>query len=228
MTEQNRPKKVSAVIFDVDGTLINTERIYMEGWRQSAIRQGFRMDEGYLLKTRAMDAATTKKLFAEYYPGQSYEKTREYRVEIAEKMIADCEDPQKLLKPGVPEVLSWLDENGIKMAFATGSDLSVTISHLTKTELIDRFPVRVTIADVKRGKPFPDIFLYAAEKLGADPAECIVCEDSISGIEAAHAAGMIPVFIEDCVPVNDHIRELAYRIPKTLEELPEIIAGINT
>ena len=221
------PKKVSAVIFDVDGTLINTERIYMEGWRQSAIRQGFRMDEGYLLKTRAMDAVTAKRLFAEYYPGQSYEKTREYRVEIAEKMISDCEDPRTLLKPGIPEVLSWLDDHGIKKAFATGSDLSVTVSHLTKTGLIDRFPVRVTIADVKRGKPFPDMFLYTAEKLGADPAECIVCEDSISGIEAAHAAGMIPVFIEDCVPVNDHVRELAYRIPKTLEELPVIITEIN-
>ena len=222
-----KPQKVSAVIFDVDGTLINTERIYMEGWRQSALRQGFRMDEGYLLKTRAMDAVTAKKLFAGYYPGQSYEKTREFRVEISEKIIADCEDPGTLLKPGIPDVLDWLDGHGIKKAFATGSDLSVTTSHLTKTGLIDRFPVKVTIADVKRGKPFPDIFLYAAEKLGADPAECMVCEDSVSGIEAAYAAGMIPVFIEDCVPVNDHVRELAYRIPKTLEELPVIITEIN-
>lgn len=217
------PKKISAVIFDVDGTLLDTERVYMEGWRQSAIRQDFRMDEEYLLKTRAMDSATAKKLFAEYYPGQDFERTRKYRVEIAEKIIEEC-DPEKLLKPGVLKILDWLDEHGIRKSVATGSDFSVTVSHLTKTGLIDRFPVQVTVEEVERGKPFPDIFLYTAKKLDVDPAECMVCEDSRAGIEAAYAAGMVPVFIEDCVPVNDRVREIAYRTPKTLEELPEIIS----
>ena len=219
---------VEGVLFDVDGTILNTERLYMEAWRKAAIRQGFRMDEEYLLKTRAMDKNTAMKLFDEYYGSDyDYMTTWKLRVEIAEDVIDNLEEPSRLYKPGVPEIFDWLDAHGIRKAAASGTGYAIGHKHLVATKISDRFPVQINGDMVERGKPFPDIFLRAAQEIGVSPEKCIVCEDSRAGIEAAAAAGMMPVFIEDCVPINDRVRELACAVLPTLKELPALIEKIN-
>ncbi|MDO4487689.1 MAG: HAD family phosphatase [Eubacteriales bacterium] len=221
-------RKIKAVLFDVDGTLIDTERMYMEAWRQAAIRQGFKMDEEYLLKTRAIDHKVCEEMFNECYPGFDYYKTWQLRVDITEKWFDELENPVSLHKKGMTELLNWLDENGYKKATASSTTRERNDKHFKAVGIFDSFDVTITGDMVERSKPFPDIFLLAADKLGVKPEECLVCEDSLAGIEAAYAAGMCPVFIEDCVKPTDRVREIAYRLPKSLLEIPQIIEELNS
>ena len=219
--------RISAVIFDVDGTLLDTERMYMDAWRQAAKMQGFEIDEEYLLNTRAVNKAEVLKIWDKYYPDQSYEKTWQIRVELAEKWLSELEDSDSILKKGCRKLLDWLDEKGIKKATASSTTKERNDLHLKEAGLLGRFEVMIGGDMVSRGKPHPDSFLLAAGKLGVDPAECIVCEDSRAGIEAAHNAGMIPVFIKDCVPANDMVNEFAAYQPADLSEVISIIEEIN-
>ena len=209
---------VKAVIFDVDGTLLDTERIYVDAWKEAGRRLGFEIPEEALKRTRALDRNVAEKIFQSYIgPSFSYMKTWTLRVEIAEEVIASGARP--LIKPGVPEFLDWLDKNGIPYAIASMTASEKTCSHLDRAGLLCRFPVRVTGDEVSHGKPDPEIFLRAAEKLGVDPADCAVFEDTYAGIQAAVRAGMLPVMVPDYVPARDEERACAV-ILNSMAEAP--------
>lgn len=199
---------IKAVIFDVDGTLLNTEHIYVEAWKEAGREQGFEIPEEALRRTRAIDKKLAEEIFKSYVGEQfDYYETWRRRVRIAEAVIAA--GTAQLLMPGAVELLDWLDAHGLRKAIASMTNREHTYAHLEKAGLLDRFSVRVTGNDVKNGKPAPDIFLLAAEQLGVLPAECIVCEDSYAGLQAARNAGMLPVMIPDYVPARDEERSYA-------------------
>jgi beta-phosphoglucomutase-like phosphatase (HAD superfamily) len=90
--------------------------------------------------------------------------------------------------------------------------------------LRDRLQVIVTRDDVARGKPFPDLFLRAAEVLDVSPGECLAVEDSLNGIRAAHAAGMMPVMVPDLLQPTEEIRAMCVRVVADLHEVRSIVA----
>jgi beta-phosphoglucomutase family hydrolase len=209
---------IKAVIFDVDGTLLDTERIYMKAWKEAAAEAGFVMPDSVLQKTRAVNTKDAARIFEEEIGnGFSYQAVRPIRVRIAEEIIRR-ESP--ILKPGVLELLAFLEEKGIRLAVASSTNQQGTREHLAESRILDRFEVVVGGDMVTNGKPHPDIFLKAAETLGTAPEACIVVEDSPAGIRAAHAAGMKAVLVPDQAAITQEIIDMADVVLNSLLEMP--------
>ena len=212
---------LKAVIFDVDGTLLDTERIYMQAWKEAAAEQGYVMSDELLRKTRAVDAKVAARIFEEEIGnGFSYQKTRPIRVRIAEEII-ERESP--ILKPGVLELLSILREKGIRLSVASSTKTKTTKEHLRTNGIADWFEVIVGGDMITKGKPNPDIFLKAAELLGEAPENCIVVEDSPVGIRAGSAAGMKTVLVPDQAAITQEIIDLSDVQMQSLLEMPAYI-----
>ena len=215
---------LKAFIFDVDGTLLDTERIYMQAWKDAAAELGYDMPMSLLRKTRAVNAREAARIFeTEIGNGFSYEKTRPIRVRIAEEII-ERESP--ILMPGVLELLKFLKQKGIRLAVASSTNTKTTKEHLAINGIEDWFEVIVGGDMIERGKPNPDIFLKAAELLGETPENCIVVEDSPAGIRAGSAAGMKTVLVPDQAEIPAEIAELADAMFSSLLEVPAYIEQI--
>ena len=212
---------LKAVIFDVDGTLLDTERIYMQAWKEAAAEQGYVMPDELLNKTRGVDAKVAARIFEEEIGnGFSYQKTRPIRVRIAEEII-ERESP--ILKPSVLELLSFLREKGIRLSVASSTKTKTTKEHLQINGIADWFEVIVGGDMITKGKPNPDIFLKAAELLGEAPENCIVVEDSPAGIRAGSAAGMKTVLVPDQAAITQEIIDLSDVQMKSLLEMPAYV-----
>ena len=212
---------LKAVIFDVDGTLLDTERIYMQAWKDAAAELGYVMPDEVLQKTRAVNTKDAARIFEEEIGnGFSYEKTRPIRVRIAEEII-ERESP--ILKPGVLELLEYLQQKGIRLSVASSTNTKTTKEHLQINGLADRFEVIVGGDMIQKGKPNPDIFLKAAELLGEAPENCIVVEDSPAGIRAGTSAGMKAVLVPDQAAITPEIIALSDVVLESLLEMPAYV-----
>lgn len=220
---------MKAVIFDVDGTLLDTERIYMQAWKEAAAELGYEITDELLRKTRGVNARDLERIFeTEIGNGFSYQKTRVIRVRIAEEII-QRESP--ILKPGVTALLAFLKKNGIRLSVASSTNLKSTKAHLSESGILDAFEVVVGGDMVSKGKPNPDIFLKAAELLGLAPQECIVVEDSPAGIRAAHAAGMKRILVPDLAAITREVIDMSDVVLESLLEMPaymeELLKGAS-
>lgn len=215
---------VKAVIFDVDGTLLDTERIYMQAWKEAAAELGYEITDELLRKTRAINVKDAARIFEEEIGnGFSYDTVRVVRVRIAEEII-QRESP--ILKPGVLELLNWLEENRIRLSVASSTNVKGTHAHLAESGIDHRFEVVVGGDMVTRGKPNPDIFLKAADMLGLAPEACIVVEDSPAGVRAAYAAGMKAVLVPDQAAITDEIVAMADVVLQSLLDMPAYMKGL--
>jgi len=215
---------IKAVIFDVDGTLLDTERIYMQAWKDAAKELGYVITDELLRKTRAINVKDAAKIFeSEIGNGFSYDKTRAVRVRIAEEII-ERESP--ILKSGVVELLTFLREKGIRLSVASSTNTKTTKEHLQTNGIADWFEVIVGGDMITKGKPNPDIFLKAAELLGEEPENCIVVEDSPAGIRAGSAAGMKTVLVPDQAAITQEIIDLSDVQMESLLEMPAYVATL--
>ena len=214
---------IKTIIFDVDGTLLDTEKIYMKAWAEAAKARGFEIPQEALLKTRAVNAKVAKATFQEYcgedFP---YDLLRTERVSIAEQMIAET-SVDSLLKPNVHQVLQWLKQNGILIAAASSTNYKTTVEHLKHAGLYDYFSVIVGGDMITKGKPEPDIFLLAAELAHSSASESVVVGDSPADVFAASAAQMPVYLIPDQVPANPQTSALAKQVLNSLDDLLEHI-----
>lgn len=212
---------LKAFIFDVDGTLLDTERIYMQAWKDAAAELGYDMPMSLLRKTRAVNAKEAARIFEEEIGnGFSYEKTRPIRVRIAEEII-ERESP--ILMPGVLELLGYLQQKGIRLAVASSTNTKTTKEHLASSGILEYFEVVVGGDMIEKGKPNPDIFLKAAALLGEEPEECVVVEDSPAGIRAGAAAGMKTILVPDQAAITQEIKDLSNTMLDSLLEVPSYV-----
>ena len=216
---------IQAVIFDVDGTLLNTERIYMRTWKEAGAKAGFDVTQDVLLRTRAVNSREAKKIFQDALgPDFDYEAIQAARVDLNEALIAQCEN---LVMPGVKETLDTLKAKGYPMAVASSTGYKKTAAHLEHAGLLHYFDAVVGGDMVERGKPNPDIFLKAAQLLGFAPENCLVVGDTPADIKAATAAGMTRVLIPDCVTPDETIRAMSSYILDSMHQLVDILEGVS-
>ncbi len=212
---------VQAIIFDVDGTLLNTERIYMQAWREAGARAGFEVSQETLLRTRAINRAEAVKIFQDALgPDFDYEAIYKVRTVISEELFYRSND---LLLPGVAETLEALKAKGYPMGVASSTGTEKTAAHLEHAGLLHYFNAVVGGDMVERGKPNPDIFLKAAVLLGVAPENCMVVGDTPADIRAATAAGMGRVLIPDCVQPDETIRAMSNHILDSMHQLMGIL-----
>jgi HAD superfamily hydrolase (TIGR01509 family) len=149
-------------------------------------------------------------------------EARRLRIQHTEETVARNGVP---IKEGLGELLDLLDRSGVMKAVATSTERTRALSLLTLAGVLNRFDAVVCGDEVERGKPHPDIFLAAAAKLGRSPIDCMVLEDSESGLTAAHRAGMRPVLVPDLKAPSQEALALAFRVFPTLTEVQGFLAG---
>ena len=186
---------ITAILFDMDGLELDTEKLYTRFWQEAANALGYPMTKEQALGMRSLNrGAGLAKMQSYFGPDVDYDAIRKKRIEMMDDFV---EKEGVTLKPGIRELLAFLKEHGIKTAIATSSPIERTIKYLTSVGLQNSFDELVSGYMVEKGKPEPDIYLFAAEKLGTAPEKCMVLEDSPAGILAAYRAGCLPVMVPD-------------------------------
>ena len=212
---------IRAVLFDMDGTIFDTERVYRRGWFHAAEAVGFEEMEQLLAR---IFGVSERDIGTYVYQTYGADFPYERMLAIRAKMIADeIEQKGVPLKPGVPEVFAQLKARGIQSALVTSAPVFRIRDFLERSRLTDVFSAIISGDRVKESKPAPDIFLLAAKELGLKPEECLVVEDSRNGVLAGHRAGMRVVMIPDLQDINDEVRPAVTYLLRSLEELPSVI-----
>ena len=203
-----------AVVFDMDGVIFDTERLVIEFWKEVAKKHNIPNIEHTCIQCLGTNRVRTREIFLENYGADfPYDP---YRTEVTELFNTHYKGVPLPTKPGVRELLSYLQEQDIKVGLA-----SSTAQHLVRDEigtagLLPYFQTLVCGDMVEHSKPAPDIFLKACEILNADPTKSIAIEDSFNGIRSAHCAGMTPIMVPDQVQPTDEIRTLAFHVMPSL------------
>jgi len=212
----------AAVILDMDGTLLDTENIYVRTFLETAATLGFPLADSFLHGLVGLPGgefqARLRAHLGEDFP---YVEHRELYIARRTELLA-AGIP---IKPGALELIAHLEATRTPMAIATAATRANAEENLRRSNLRHRFEVVFTRDDVEHSKPRPDLFLRAAEGLGIAPSRCIAVEDSHNGVRAAHAAGMMTVMVPDIVAATDEIRGLCIAVVDSLHDVRRMVGG---
>lgn len=215
--------KIKGLIFDMDGLMLDTEKLLLKFWIQSANEFGFDMKREHVLGIRSLAAKyAIPKLQDIFGKSFDYYEVRKRRIELMNKYI---EENGVEKKPGLDLLLEYLKIHGYKIAVATATDKPRAEMYLKSVGVLDYFDVMVCGPMVENGKPEPDIYLKACELLKLNPSECLALEDSPNGIISAYRAGCKPVMIPDLSQPDEEILCLLY---KKLNRLDCVIDLLET
>lgn len=217
--EMNRP--VRGVLFDMDGVILDTEKLYARFWREACVALGYPMTHEQALGMRSLNRQAGQAKLTEYFgPGISHPEVRQKRIELMDAYVAEHGvDPL----PGVVEILTYLKEQGIPCAITTSSPLERVERYLGRLGYLHLFDKICTGYEVRRGKPEPDIYIYGATSLGLKPEHCLAVEDSPAGITSAYRAGCAVVMIPDQDPPTEQIRPQLFAKADSLTDLIDLL-----
>jgi len=220
--EWGAQRPIRGVLFDMDGLVLDSEKLYSRFWREACGFYGFTMSYEQSLKMRALNSKAGEAMLHSFFGEEiDYVQTRTKRIELMDAFI---EENGVELKPGIHALLAHLKEKNIRAAIASSSPMARIRSHLSRHGLDVQFDSLCSGHEVPNGKPAPDIYLYAAEQLGLKPEECLALEDAPSGILSAFRAGCLCVMIPDQDQPGENTLPLLYA---KADSLTDVIGLLN-
>ena len=209
-----------SVIFDMDGLMFDTERVWATLWEPALATLGLSYKEGLDVAARGTAGDSMRAVLRQFYgPGCDTDAIMEALHAQAE--IAFQAPPPK--KPGLDELIAWLEAQHIPMAVASSSRMASIRHHLDGWGLTHYFKVIVSGEQFTSSKPDPEIFLTAAKALGTAPSETLVLEDSYNGVRAGAAGHFVTVMVPDLSPADDEMRRLYTAECKDLHEVKQML-----
>jgi HAD superfamily hydrolase (TIGR01509 family) len=214
------PRRVEAVVFDMDGLLIDSESMFRDVIMEASRRRGLHLPVEVFLRMVGLQHEASRAVAMDHF-GSDFD----YEPWIADAWaLAHAQTEVGVaLKAGVTELLDDLDAWGLPRAIATSSGHPSVQRQLGPKGLLPRFQAVVAAGDYARGKPNPDPFLAAAARLGVAPEGCLALEDSHNGVRAAHAAGMMTIMVPDLLEATEEMRGLCVAIASTLHTVRDLI-----
>ena len=209
------------IIFDMDGTMLDTEPLSQEGMHVAAREQGFEVPDGFFEQMVGRNKANAHRLILETIgPGFDFERGMNTHQAYIDNYFETHGAP---LKKGLMELLARLEEAGIRKCVATSTDKASAIRKLKYADIFHRFEVIFGGDDVVESKPNPEIFLKAAAFFNTDPQDCLIIEDSPAGCMGAFNAGIPFILVPDFVAVSDDVRGKALFVCRDLNEVCHIV-----
>ena len=213
-----------AIFIDVDGVLVDSEKIFNDCWRLAAKQNGYVMTFEQALMLRSLDSQLAKDLFVSWYSSEdAYRLIRSTRKEIMTQIVAN---KPPVAKKGVQDFLESIYGLPVKVVIVTSSPVSRITSYLASANIdVSLFDDVITTEQVSRGKPFPDVYKYACKTLGIEPGRCIAVEDSPNGVKSAHQAGCYTVMIPDLSPYTEDLKQYVDICFNNLSDLLTLFGG---
>ncbi len=212
---------IKSAVFDMDGLMFDTERLVYDNWQRMMDEIGLPYDIEVFKQT-----VGRRKKEVELFYRATYGNDFPYW-ELAGKgramYVRRVKQEGIPVKPGLYEILERLKERGVRIALATSTSRHTAELNLRLAKVLDYFDALVCGEEVTNGKPHPEVFLTAAQKLGLAPGDCAALEDSINGVKSAYAAGMITVMVPDLLPPTDEIKPMITHLCGDLSEAAALL-----
>ena len=220
-------KRLKAVIFDMDGVIFDSERAYLECWKEIATGRGLGDYEQVFYRCIGVNNNQTRMIVEEAYAPEYGEGIADILLEESNRIFRSRYDNEPLpLKKGVTEILDYLKQNGIAFGLASSTAKQNIVKELNNAGLYSYFDKIIGGDSVVISKPDPEIYFLACREMGTEPREAMAIEDSYNGIRAAHAAGMHPVMVPDMIAPDEEMKELSEIICKDLYEVKQYIGKV--
>lgn len=203
-------------IFDMDGTLVDTEKIYRKAWIETADFFGVERKPDLAVAMSGSGVKQMPSILRRFYTAEEVDADK-YIAKVFE-VVKDSAEKNLEVKSGVEEILQYFFEDKIPMAVASSSETFVVEERVKRLGWEKYFSALIGGDQIKNGKPAPDIFLLAAEKIKINPADCYVFEDSFNGVRAGAAAKSATVMVIDCAPPTEEIKNLCVAVFNDMHE----------
>lgn len=209
--------QIDTVLFDLDGVILDSERIYKKCWEESAKELGFNLSEKTILDLRSCDSTLARVLVDEDTGvGGAYDLIRSRRKTLMSDYL---KDNSFNVKDGVVDLLNKLSEMSIKKIIVTAAPPEEKIPILESVGVYPLIDSIVSVKDVKRNKPYPDIYEFACRSIGVKSDRCLAIEDAPNGVKSAYIAGLKVIMVPDLSEPDEQLRQMCYAVVNRIDEV---------
>jgi len=217
--------RISALILDLDGTLIDTETVSKNAWEQAARELGFEFPQALYASIAGRSIASARRKIKSFIANSAdFDRFMHIAHDI---YINDMNTNGVRVNEGVHEIVDYAGQTALAAMIATSTARQYADMKMKLSGLEGHLHVAVAGDEVENGKPAPDLFLRAAAIASVRPEQCIVIEDAEAGVEAAHAAGMIPIMVPSTIDPSDNVRQICHAVVPDLNEALKVIRSIR-